>query len=59
MFTLNGLTPETGAQPLLDLLNAVTGRALTLPDLLTIGARSRAIYRELEKRYEQSLRFRS
>jgi aldehyde:ferredoxin oxidoreductase len=52
MFTLNGLTPETGAQPLLDLLNAVTGRALTLPDLLTIGARSRKLQRALLSRFE-------
>ena len=52
MFTLNALTPETGAQPLLTLLNAVTGQELTLRDLLAIGARSRALQQMLRTRFE-------
>lgn len=50
MFTLKAL--KKGELPILDLLQAVTGRTYTLEDFLALGAESRELEQELKKRFE-------
>jgi len=50
MFTLKAL--KKGELPILDLLQAVTGRTYTLEDFLALGAESRELEQKLRARFE-------
>lgn len=50
MFTLKAL--KKGEYPMLELLQAVTGREFTLEDFVALGEESRALERELKARFE-------
>ena len=55
MFTVNGLVPERKERPLPAMIRSVTGKQLTLEDLLRIGQCSRELEQQVRKRFENKI----